>query len=124
MPHRFLEWCKVVENHQLARDRLSKAQELYEEALKELKPGELSPGISEVMIRKSERQKYRKALIVTPSRLNLEAIFFTNGKSSRVEKFEMSENPGEPFLWITLESKPAKKKRELKERWRRAGIEC
>jgi len=74
-----------------------------------------------VMIRKSERQSYKKALILTP-RLNADHIFFTNGKSARVVKIEQNEDTLQPFLWITLESKPAKKRRELRARWTEAGI--
>ncbi len=116
------EWDQVHGNHESARYRLQEAQRLYDEAVKELKPGELYPGVSEVMLRRSARQKYKKVLICTP-RLNASAITFVNNKSAYVSgPIKQSENPQEPFLWITLESKPEKKKREFRERLARAGV--
>lgn len=103
--HRRLEWDKVTGNHLLARTRLEDAQRRFEEEMKELKPGEVSPGVSEVMIRKGPRAKYKKALINTP-RLNAACVTFLNGKSAWIQGFiETNEDPTVPFLWITLGDK-------------------
>lgn len=119
--HRRLYFDQVTSNHEQAKYRLQEAERLYKEALDELKPGEVSPGVSEVMLRGSSRQKFRKALIQTP-KLNAQAIFFTNGKSAYVEKIETNEDTLQPFIWITLESKKSLKIKAFKKRLKDAGL--
>jgi hypothetical protein len=107
--HRQLEWDRVESDQQRAKDRVSEAQEAYRVALLELKPGEVSPGISEVMLRVGKKRAYRKMKIKTPYRLTDWAVVFTNGKTARVlGKIQTSEDTTKPFLWITVESKNAR----------------
>lgn len=105
--HREVEFQRVSDNQGHAKSRLQDAQALYEETMSELRPGEIAPGISEVMIRYSRKQKYRKVKALTPNLKPISTyLFFTNGKSARILlPIVRSENSEEPFLWLTLEKK-------------------
>lgn len=103
--HKRLEFERVESEQRWALTRLQDANEKYTEAMKELRPGEVSPGISEVMIRRGQRAKYRKMLILTPQlRPQSHSVIFTNNKNARIiGLIECKEEIDQPFLWITVE---------------------